>query len=91
MNNIYNSDKFFKDSWNHYKRVMVSGVTSMVLHGLPAFILQDECTTPIAESWDQGTVNDAVMKNTEFKLLVSVSVFDNRPVYFISTGSYFLE
>ena len=30
-------------------------------------------------------------KNTEFKWLVSVSIFDNRPVYFISTRSYFLE
>ena len=84
MDNLYNSDKFCKDSWNHPKCVMVLCVTRKVIYGLPYFIRHSECAPPIDMDWYQGTVKAAVLENNpEFKELIDVSVYEIKLSIFI--------
>ena len=42
MDNLYNSAKFCRKSYTHYKRVMVHGVARKGMRGIPAVVKQDE-------------------------------------------------
>ena len=54
------------------------------LHGLPTFILQDECKTPISTEWYQGTLKADVQKNDPgCKGLAGVSFYDRKPIHFL--------
>ena len=63
MNTFHNHAKFFKDSWNYTKFIMVSGVTRKGLYGIPDCIMYGECTTPIAVAQAPGIIKDYVLKN----------------------------
>ena len=71
---------------------MLSYVVRNVLHELPACIIQDGCTAPIAADQDRETVKSVVIQNNpECKGLIDVSVYDNKHVHFISMHTYSLE
>ena len=42
MDHLYNSAKFCRKSYTHYKRVMVHGVARKGMRGIPAVVKQDE-------------------------------------------------
>ena len=92
MDKLYNSADFYKDARNHPKCAMVSVIMRKGLHGLPTFIVKDECTTPIAASQYHVTLKSTVLKNDpECKGLISVSVYDIKPVHLLSISSDSLE
>ena len=85
MDNLYNSAKFFKNAWNHPKFVMVFVAMGGFICEIPSCVMKYECMKQIYTSWSQGTVKAAVLKNdSEFKGLVYVTVYDNKPVHLLS-------
>ena len=52
MDNIYNYSSFCKDAWNHQNCFIVLVMTRKGLRGIPACIMQYECTKPIDAGQD---------------------------------------
>ena len=88
MDNIYNSATFFKAVYNHEKKLPTHGVTRKIMRGIPPCIKQEELNSKKANIDIKGTVKKSVLKGDPkiTKLIVS-SVYDNKPVHYISMVS----
>jgi Transposase IS4 len=85
MDNLYLSAKFVKASYNHPRKVMIAGVTRRNGRGLPMSVIQDEVKNKTAQEAVRGTVKAAVLKgDPDCPNLVAVSVYDTKPVHFMS-------
>jgi len=86
MDNLCLSASFARASFNHPKKVMIAGVTRKGGRGLPVCILQDEeKKTKAEEEKVRGTVKAAVLNGDPLcPALVAVSVYDTKPVHFLS-------
>ena len=86
MDNLYISAKFAKCAAVHDKRVLISGVARKTGRGIPISVLQDEVKDKNAQQKVRGTVKAAVlMGDKHVPNLVAVSVYDTKPVHFLST------
>ena len=85
MDNLYLSASFARACFNHPKKVMIAGVTRKGGRGLPVSILQEEKNTKTEEEKVRGTVKAAVLNGDPLcPSLVAVSVYDTKPVHFLS-------
>lgn len=86
MDNLYISTKFAKFSFTHPKKVMIAGVARTSGRGIPLSVLQYEKKDQKEVVRVRGTVKAAVlMGDKSIPNLVAVSVYDTKPVDFIST------
>jgi hypothetical protein len=85
MDNLYNSVAFCKAAFKHPKKVLLHGVTRKGGRGIPACVLQDEVTNKKQQALVRGTVKAAVLEgDPECPNLVASSVYDTKPVHFLS-------
>lgn len=85
MDNMYNSASFFKKAFNHKKKVMVSGVTKKRMQGIPNCVKQEVKKNKEVQRLVKGTMKVAVLEgNKDFPNLVVCSVYDSKPVHFLS-------
>ena len=85
MDNLYNSATFCKRAWNHKYRVMVHGVTRKGMRGVPSCVVQDEAKSQKKQLEVRGTTKAAVLKgDPDCPDLVATSVYDTKPVHYLS-------
>ena len=85
LDNLYMSAKFAKAAFNHTKKVLIAGVARKRMWGIPACVLQDEVKSPKDLLAVRGTVKAAVlMGDPDCLNLVATSVYDTKPVHFLS-------
>ena len=85
MDNLYISAKFARDCYTHPNKVLVHGVARKSGRGVPSIVLQDEITDRKAAEKVRGTVKAALLKgDTECPDLCAVSVYDTKPVHFLT-------
>ena len=85
LDNLYNSAKFCRTSYVQNK-VLINGVTRVGGRGLPSSVLQQPITNKKEQMAARGTVKAAVLKgDAECPNLVATSVYDTKPVHFLST------
>ena len=86
MDNLYISAKFAKAALNHPKKVLTAGVARKNGRGIPLSVIQEEVKNPAEAYKVRGTVKAAVLQgDKDCPDLVAVSVYDTKPVHFIST------
>jgi hypothetical protein len=88
FDNLYMAAKFALRSFQHDKKVLIEGVTRVGGRGIPHEILQNEVTTKAAINATKGTVKAAVLQDCPPLVgcpLVCASVYDTKPVHFLST------
>ena len=79
------SSKFCRDAYNHTKKIKLHGVTRKSGRGLPAYIMQEELHNIKEQEKVRGTVTaDELVGNSKCPSLISVSVYDTKPVHFLS-------
>ena len=87
MDNLYMSAKFCRLAYSMEQKVMVHGVTRPSLRGIPPAIKQDEVKKKKELASVRHTVKAAVLKGDEVcKDLVSISLYDTKPVYFLTNA-----
>ena len=85
FDNLYLSAKFCRASWNHPKKVLVAGVTRKGGRGIPSCVKQEELVNKKEIMKARGTVKAAILKGDgDCPNLVAVSVYDTKPVHFLS-------
>ena len=83
--NLYVSAKLCKEAYNHTKKVMIHGVCRMFGRGFPSMTIQEEVKTPAEKEKVRGTVKGAILSgDPEVPDLVAISVYDTKPVNFLS-------
>ena len=71
---------------------MTHGVFRVHDRGLPPCIIMVEQTTDVSKVQARGSVNAVVLKNdTKVKDVLTFSVYDTKPVHFISTAATSLK
>jgi len=84
VDNLYMSAKMAKASFNTTNKVLVAGVCRTKDRGVPASVLQDGVKKQQLPT-TRGTMKAAVLKgDSECPCLLAVSIYDNKPVHFIS-------
>lgn len=84
VDNLYMSAKFAKAAFNGRNKVMTAGVTRTVDRGVPQCVIQDVVDKKIVTT-TRGTINAAVLEgDKDCPQLVSMSIYDTKPVHFIS-------
>jgi hypothetical protein len=84
VDNLYMSAKFAKACYNHKNQVLIEGVGRKSGRGVPLHVIQEEVKRQ-HEGTTRGTVKAAVLKgDPNCPDFVSVSVYDTKPVHFIS-------
>ena len=87
MDNLYNSAKLCRLCYFMDQKVMVHGVTRPSLRGIPQIVKQEEVKRKGELEKVRHTVRAAVLRGDDvLKDLVSVSVYDTKPVYFLSNA-----
>ena len=87
MDNLYMSAKLCRLAYSMPQKVMKYGVTRPSLRGIPPAIKQDELSKKKDLEKVRHTVKAAILKGDEVcKDLVSISVYDTKPVYFLSNA-----
>ena len=85
MDNLYMSAKLCRLAYGMKQKVMVHGVTRATLRGIPAGIKQVEVTKKAELAKVRHTVTAAILKGDEVcNDLISLCVYDTKPVYFLS-------
>jgi hypothetical protein len=85
MDNLYNSAAFCKAGYTHPNKVLIHGVTRKGGRGIPPSVLQEEVKNRKAQISVRGTVKAAVLTgDPECPDLVATSVYDTKPVHFLS-------
>jgi hypothetical protein len=85
VDNLYMSARFAKAAFSHGNKVLVAGVTRAKGHGIPKCVLQEAVEKQKDLTTTRGTIKAAVLEGDPgCPELVSVSVYDNKPVHFIS-------
>ena len=84
FDNLYNSALFSKAAYK-YCKVLVGGVTRKGGKGLAKAVLQEEAKNKTAKAKVYNTVKAAVLKgDPDCPDLVAASVYDQKPVHFLS-------
>ena len=74
------------------QKVMTHGVCRVHDRGLPPCVIMTEKTTDAAKAQARGSVKAAVLKDdAKVKDMVAFSVYDTKPVHFISTAATSLK
>jgi Transposase IS4 len=85
LDNLYNSTKFAREAYVGKNCVMVHGVTRKSGRGLPSCVLQKELKNQKDAEKVRGTTKAAVLEGDErCPNLVAFSVYDTKPVHFLS-------
>lgn len=85
MDNLYLSAKFAKGCFKHDKQINLAGVTRKGGRGIPNVILQMEANNKNELRRVRGTCKAAVLKgDDDCPDLLAVSIYDSKPVYFLS-------
>ena len=88
VDNLYMSAKFFRDAYTYPKKIKLHSVTRKYGRGLPSTIMQQELQNKDEQEKVRGTVLDAeIVGDSKFPSLIAVSVYDTKPVHFISMKS----
>ena len=88
MDNLYMSARLCRLAYMSDQRVMVHGVTRPSLRGIPPAIKQDEVKKKAELEKVRNTVKVAVLKGDEVMSdLISVSIYDSKPVYFLTSAA----
>ena len=86
MDNLYISAKFAKACYKHKKKVLIAGVARKACRGVPLSVVQEEVIKPADQLKVRGTTKAAVLEgDIECPNLVAVSVYDTKPVHFLTT------
>jgi len=84
VDNLYMSARFAKNAYNSKNQVLVAGVTRSKQRGVPLCVVQEPVEKKHLPT-TRGTVKAAVLENDpKCPQLVSLSIYDNKPVHFIS-------
>jgi len=87
MVNLFNSARFCKEAFISRNKVMVHGVTRRANRGLPECVVQWEEKTKKKQEQVRGTTKAAVLEgDPECPNLVAFSVYDTKPVHFLTTA-----
>jgi len=87
MDNLFNSAKLCRKALAMDQNVMVHGVTILKLKGIPLIVKQDGVGKKKELEKARHTVKAAVLKGDEVaKDLVSISLYDTKPVYFLTSA-----
>ena len=85
MDNLYNSAAFCKAAVNHERKVLCHGVTRKGSRGIPTSVMQEEVKDRKKQLEVRGTVKAAVLEgDNQCTGLVACSVYDTKPVYYLS-------
>ena len=85
LDNLYMSVKFSKSAFNHTIKLLIASVAQKGMWVVPACVLQDEVKSPNYLLAARGNVKSAVlMGNPDCLNLVATSVYDTKPVHFLS-------
>jgi hypothetical protein len=91
VDNLYMSCKFAKFCYNHDNQILLEGVARKG-RGVPQLVYQEEIQKKSIEATVRGTVKAAVLEgDADCPNLVAVSVYDTKPVHFISMVSECIE
>jgi hypothetical protein len=91
VDNLYMSCKFAKFCYNHDNQILLEGVARKG-RGVPQLVYQEEIKKKSIEATARGTVKAAVLEgDPDCPNLVAVSVYDTKPVHFISMASECIE
>jgi len=86
MDNLYNIMALCKATFKHPNKVRLHGVTCRV--GIPACVIQEEVKNKKQHMLVRGTVKVAVLEgDPECPNWVASSVYDTKPVHFLSTSA----
>ena len=87
MDNLFMSAKFCRIAYSMDQKVMVHGVTRPSLRGIPSLIKQEEVKRKKDLELVRHTVKAAKLEgDTICKDLVSISLYDTKPVYFLTNS-----
>jgi hypothetical protein len=90
VDNLYMSCTFAKFCYNHDNKILLEGVARKG-RGIPQVVVQEEVKRSI-EATTRGTVKAAVLEgDPNCPNLVAVSVYDTKPVHFITMVSECIE
>jgi hypothetical protein len=85
MDNLYLLAKFAKACYTHPMNALIAGVTHKNGRGLPLHVIQEEAKNKGSQMAICGRVKMAVLLgDKDCPNLVSVSVYDTKPVHFLS-------
>ena len=85
MDNLYLSAAFCKKSKTHPKNIMILGVASKGMRGVPECVKQEIVMNKKKQIEVRGTVKAVVLKGDDkCPKLVCCSVYDAKPVHFFS-------
>ena len=93
MDNLFISVKFLRAALTEIdQKIQVHGVCRNSDKGLPSCVIQQEVTGEKKLAKARGTVKAAILKeDSKVKDLVAFSVFDSKPVHFLSTAATSLK
>ena len=83
--NLYNSTKFCHFAFSGKNKIMLHGVMRKSSRGLPKSVIQEEIKNTKEQAKVRGTTKAAVLEgDPECPDLVAFSVYDTKPVHFLS-------
>lgn len=95
MDNLFSSVKFFREAYKGKNKVLCHGVTRKSGRGLPNCVIQEEVKNKKEQEKIRGTTKAAVLTDDpECPQMVAFSVYDTKPVHFLSmacTGLKWIE
>jgi hypothetical protein len=92
MDNLYNSAAFCRAAFLHLRKVLCHGVVRKGGRGAPKCIIQEEVTDRKKQIAVRGTVKAAHLQGDDvIKCLIASSVYDTKPVHYLSMVSVKLE
>ena len=92
MDNLYNSAKFCRAAYQHDRRVLCHGVTRKGGRGIPECVKQLEVTKRSEQLRVRGTVKAAILMGDDgMPCLIASSVYDTKPVHYLSMVSGRIE
>jgi hypothetical protein len=89
---LYTSAKFFREAYIGKNQVLCHGVARKSGRGLPKSIIQEEAKIKSQQDKIRGTTKAAMLTgDPEVPELVAFSVYDTKPVHFLSMACTGLE
>ncbi|KAK3254785.1 hypothetical protein CYMTET_36015 [Cymbomonas tetramitiformis] len=80
MDNLFTSRRFIQ--WGYEEKVLMGGVARATARGVPDSVVQTEARSKAELERVVGTVK--IARTEDFKI-VAVSIYDNKPVHFLSS------
>ena len=88
VDNLYMYAKFFRDTFNHSKKIKLHGVTRNSGRGLPGCVLQEESQNKAHQEKVRGTVCAVdLCGDSDCPSSISVSVYDTKPIHFLTMAT----